>query len=48
MMLFEYIGGTQVFMEIEDGLSAMVHEPLVMVVGGLILAATLFALTRRY
>jgi len=48
MVLFEYIGGTRVFMEIEDGLNAMVHEPLIMVLGGMALAAALYALTRRY
>lgn len=48
MALIEYIGNTWVFMEVEDGLNAMVDEPLIMVLGGLALAATLYALTRRY
>ena len=48
MVFFEYIGGTQLFSEIEHGLNAIVHEPLFMILGGLIIGGTIYALARRY
>lgn len=48
MVFFEYIGGTQLFSEIENGLNAIVHEPLYMILGVLIIGGAIFAFARRY
>ncbi len=48
MVFFEYIGGTELFREIEHGLNGIVREPLFMILGALIIAATIYALARRY
>ena len=48
MVFFEYIGGTQLFSEIENGLNSIMQEPLAMILGALIIGGAIFALARRY
>ncbi len=48
MVYLEYIGGTQLFSEIENGLNSLMQEPLAMILGALIIGGAIFALARRY
>ena len=48
MVYLEYIGGTQLFSEIENGLTSLMQEPLAMILGALIVGGAIFALARRY